>query len=736
MTLSTLSRFLTLNADLMPEKEFHTIADLALLIDGGTIDYDNPGNVLNFGADPTGAADSTANFQAAEDSGYEVFVPSGSWRIDGTINLDKPTVWKFQQGTIPVYRYWANTSQSTWDPDAPGQCRLFKDNSSTHAPFFKIRWGWVYLLGYPLLDVSDRDSFTTDGILYPMAEANPIVEAKSVFAYPRVWGGRVEIQCLGNDDTIRDLGEGMHCIHVDWGTAPIDTNLDNGYTTKLEWDVLAQNVMIMAEIDEKVTPPDQWSNSGFCRVRGHGVKRAVSNQGTNGFEIRGYLQASHILHPDERDLPCLYFANCTGNNWDFDFHDFGGDESGGSYRQSKEVEDYTYSPYIKEWDEGRPSEIERHGLKFRNQRNPYSTSSGIVDTYHTNNIANISVRAERAGGDFSWGVFKGVNIGGNTAVSDCVFSNQSGASVDITSALGALPTFVVGSRFWVVDHSEEHDNAEFIVTAVITDGYTCDKIRKKSYFWDPVDSGAEAVTITEDIGSLVTDSVTASIPTSSDYSLPGSGDPEILTHSWADDWCSIEFEQQAVDDVAYLEYHWTEPLYTADNMLAVYDGRTKFSKVQFIRFNTSGEVIDNVIFDAPHGGGTAGSPPIVHQSDMSGSNGKETIVRFFGPQDADEIINLLDLAAMSAEWSNAGHLVTQKGQHRILGPVSVDGHFQPPIVTSAQLNDVADPVNTSAWKIQGSMVFNSDLGVPVFADGDADSDVWKNAAGTTVNTPV
>ena len=131
-----------------------------------------PGNVLRYGADPTGVADSTAAFNAAALTG-NAYVPIGSYRIDTTIACDKEVNFIFERGTLPNYRYWANPGQAPFDFTAGRQCRLFKDNSSSDVPFFKIRWGGVRVLGFPLLDVHEKTSFTSAGMLYAGNESNP-----------------------------------------------------------------------------------------------------------------------------------------------------------------------------------------------------------------------------------------------------------------------------------------------------------------------------------------------------------------------------------------------------------------------------------------------------------------------------------------------------------------------------------------------------------------------------------
>lgn len=47
----------------------------------------DPLNVLDYGADPTGADDSTAAIQAAIDAGYDVFFPDGNYKITSSLTL-------------------------------------------------------------------------------------------------------------------------------------------------------------------------------------------------------------------------------------------------------------------------------------------------------------------------------------------------------------------------------------------------------------------------------------------------------------------------------------------------------------------------------------------------------------------------------------------------------------------------------------------------------------------------
>ena len=111
-----------------------------------------------------------------------------------------------------------------------------------------------------------------------------------------------------------------------------------------------------------------------------------------------------------------------------------------------------------------------------------------------------------------------------TAVSDCVFANASGDTVDITSAGGNLPSLLIGSRFIMRNHSTTDNNGGYEVTSTVTNGFNCTKLtggapanaiseavdidsEQKSYFYD---TAAEGMYILEQPGIVntnVTDAV-------------------------------------------------------------------------------------------------------------------------------------------------------------------------------------------------------------------------------------
>lgn len=77
------------------------------------------------------------------------------------------------------------------------------------------------------------------------------------------------------------------------------------------------------------------------------------------------------------------------------------------------------------------------------------------------------------------------------------------------------------------------------------------------------------------------------------------------------------------------------------------------------------------------------------------------------------------------------------GVMRVGGGGSVSGNVQTaPSATSTELNDVTDAINTVA-KFNGKQVWNSTLGIPLYAAGSTAGSVWKKFSDdTTANTPV
>lgn len=88
-----------------------------------------------------------------------------------------------------------------------------------------------------------------------------------------------------------------------------------------------------------------------------------------------------------------------------------------------------------------------------------------------------------------------------TAVSDGVWANTSGDFVDITSAGGNLPTFEIGARFEVRNHTTGGNNGVYEVISTVTNGYNCEKIQGGS----PANAASEAVDVDSERKSVFYD---------------------------------------------------------------------------------------------------------------------------------------------------------------------------------------------------------------------------------------
>lgn len=58
-----------------------------------------------------------------------------------------------------------------------------------------------------------------------------------------------------------------------------------------------------------------------------------------------------------------------------------------------------------------------------------------------------------------------------------------------------------------------------------------------------------------------------------------------------------------------------------------------------------------------------------------------------------------------------------------------------PVATAVDLDLTTSLVNTE-FKSQGRRVFNTDAEIPVYAKGPLAADLWLDATGATVNTPI
>jgi hypothetical protein len=109
-----------------------------------------PANVIDYGADPTGAADSTAAIQAAIDANDLTFIPVGTYRIDGTVQARdfKTTILEgnllrdatYSASTTPIWQFncqravLTGSGQLTSENDSPEGIVLFGSQNPASLP--------------------------------------------------------------------------------------------------------------------------------------------------------------------------------------------------------------------------------------------------------------------------------------------------------------------------------------------------------------------------------------------------------------------------------------------------------------------------------------------------------------------------------------------------------------------------------------------------------------------------
>ena len=149
-----------------------------------------------------------------------------------------------------------------------------------------------------------------------------------------------------------------------------------------------------------------------------------------------------------------------------------------------------------------PRMIDKEFFEIRNH--PQSTNNGLYQVDDSAPAAgSIDVRKVSGADPVVDGTGRAVDVlcTLETAVSDGVWANQSGDDVDITSAGGNLPTFEVGERFEVRNHSDADNNGVYQVNSTVTDGYNCTKLTGA----EPNNGASEAVDVDSERKSLFYD---------------------------------------------------------------------------------------------------------------------------------------------------------------------------------------------------------------------------------------
>lgn len=665
------------------------------------------GNVLWFGADPTGVEDSTAAFQAAIDSDYAVYVPYGDYRIDGELVIDQyGKIIVTERGAIPIFRYWAAPDQAPFSGAVGSRCRFFKDNDSENTNFFKIRSGYAAIMGFPVFDVTERDSevYNKAAILYAPNEDNAIAGELVVNPQPRMWGGWLEIIVINDPDIASNAGEGINCVEADWG----DPETDGGYMVMQEWEIYGQNVRYGVYLGEREDDAGQFANTLRAKLYLDGFKQAVYNHSFSSAHFYGTAQARHLL--DATEHPKAVCDVSWSSVIDIHSWDLSSDPDGsGHYKPSYFLENSSSITRVKHnsFDDvnalngflpnGRADGLYAPwGYVPPRVNNFGDIRPGLTISALYNNWANLYERSSTFAAD----LYAGDEVGATTAVSDCVFANASGTDVDITSALGSIPTLAVGALFEITDHSESDNNGTYKVLSSVTNGYNCEKQPRLYNVTDnPSNASSEAVNVVTGLGALTDDSVTAGI-TSNAAQLSVTGSLQNVAKFYN---CDVRWtvDADAVSDADYLEFHWTHDNENIDWAYFSFTSNGGFSQAQIVRL-ASGAVVDNQVISTPTQNDEDKQNLI--RFALSGDTADETIVRFGGFLDTTKVYRIHDFAGYDNTSNSNANLpvVTTQGGQTVLGPMTFASN-----IDATNLPTSNPSVAGRLWNDNGTLMVSS-----------------------------
>jgi hypothetical protein len=247
--------------------------------------------------------------------------------------------------------------------------------------------------------------------------------------------------------------------------------------------------------------------------------------------------------------------------------------------------------------------------------------------------------------------------------------------------------------------------------------------------------GAYSGTNVADFLALTDDSVTESIPTSSDITLFGF-DVGLWSMQGGNSYCTATSNSTAVADGDYVEIHF-EYSYRALFFVFSWDSNGGFDRIQIIR-KSAGVVLENQIHETPQQEDQDPQNCIYFDLGLlSPTVCDETIIRLIAPRNADSV-TIHDICPLGAYVENKTKYLTIQGDQTVYGPITMGtgGGIVDRMATTAQLTSAAHDINTSTAKRLGYRVYNTTTKTDYIAQGNADNSTWVSTAdGTTTITP-
>jgi len=613
-----------------------TSSESALGLTSANLDHRyKPGNPIRYGADATKATNSNVAFQRAIDVDHWTYIPEGDFLITESIQVVHPKTIKFAPGR--------GHRVADYNP-VPEQAKIFL---GANINLFDIQSEEVRFFG---------GHFDTSGVTSGGVSSH----TKAIFYYPMVtnggsaggnadyggWsGGAVGFIVRGFDyagtSTQKPEGIGTIVIHMDC----INSTTDNAYLYFHDWKGVVYNCHQGFFASARPDPGSGiviTANNCTLDLQVNHTLQAIKNQAVSGMTARIRHQGRHIFSEAEANANAsiesdygMHFKEETR------FYDFGKAPLGSGLWTNQVAYDLRAECSFDEFDfddEGGKS----INLGDRKSRGPIGNTTGFFPRRNGNYQQSCFI-PEIHDIFWPWAASATVTMAAyqgqadvDTAVSDCVFANASGADVDITSALGSIPSLLVGEMFTIEEHSETENNGKYKVLSAITDGYNCEKqseYRQRNYVINPTDASSEAVNLVTGYEAMTDDSVTESIGTSSDITLANT---DGLFQTIGNVQPTATWNAQAVTDGDYVE------IYVAGGARAMQklwiwisntDDRHN-DKIQLIRKTTiGGATIDNVLIDVWDLPETQ-SGQRYFEIDLSGSGTSRAIIRYIGLTEA------------------------------------------------------------------------------------------------------
>lgn len=609
-----------------------------------------PGYIERYGADNLGVSDSSTAIQAAVDSGYPVRSFFGTFLVNTQIEINRPCVVEFPIG---VFQGWDGRNPAL-DFDPYATARFISTSGSSTFNMFRITVEQVYIDG-GLYDMQGISSHT--GAVFWIDVIMNGTGAGGNGDYGG-WGGKiVNWFALGEFADLPPSGIGTTGVFVDFETS----TTNNAYVTHWEFQGIGRGLRHCFRSNRtNQGSTGQWGNNCRIDMDGSFCKQVVKMESLNNCDVVFRHQSAEVFDDwDEAESTGGCEIHTAGNFIYGKFFDLGKAPVSGVYFNTRSYDLRGNDNYIQNDERsdindrnmlGKPDETFR-GRLFNQRGWVPHRGQNIAESYHISHLHNALYRLIwLPGANPTWTAYDGTAVDQDTNVTDAVYANASGSSVDITSAGGNLPTLQVGEKFTVTNHSDVENNGKFTITATITDGYTV----TREFGWEPVNAASEAIDVNVSYDGRTQDSTTEGIATSSDITISNTDD--FLDYN-SGLGTSMAWNATSEADEDYVELVISG---TSQELAKLYIAVTNTNGISMTKLHvihrgsSGGTIVDNQLIDV-HPVAQNEAQTRVFEFDMDASSGPdEIIIRFIGSVDYTQgALRVLDICGVPTDHSTS-----------------------------------------------------------------------------------